>query len=480
MTESQRLEFAQLYEKIINKDATQQEVAEFEKQVMNDPEALKLYQGISLQHSYLNCSKGRDTLDTPQSRKTKKTRSLITVITTYTAVAAAITLGAIILFQTDKPPSQSLANQPAYAKISDTSLAQWGQCTLPTEILKQLSHGSLELLEGTATLTFDSGAVVTLEAPAEIEIISSMKANVKYGRVVAEVPESAVGFRLDAPDMEIKDLGTVFAVSVNKNSGVSQVDVLDGEVEIFHEYSQDRKLLTTKQRATTNQEANSIGYSTSSEITNGEAVTKADKQTLTELSTSEGEGGHATIISNDAGTHLHSHLLLAKHAAVHSGKHKYSRKFYLKFDLNTLKDKNFNGVKLELTQVRSPYGFASFVPDCEFRIYALNDGAQELWDPENLNWKNAPGNLVDSGSLISPYDATLIGTFTIPRGQQAGLCSIKSEELSKLIKQDTNGTLTLIVTRKTRGKRVTGLVHAFAGNNTPSVNPPTLVFTTEK
>ncbi|MGJ8657746.1 MAG: FecR domain-containing protein [Akkermansiaceae bacterium] len=476
MTESQEFELAQLYEKIIAEEATEKEVADFEKAIMNDPAALKLYQDLSFQHSYLRTTQARDAQETPKARKANKLRSLITTITAYTAVAAAVILGAMLLFQTEAPTPQQLTTQPTYAWISNTSLAQWGQCTLPTQIQNKLTNGSLELLEGTATLTFDSGAIVTLEAPAELEVISGMKANVIHGRVVAEVPESAIGFRLDAPDMEVKDLGTVFAVSVDRKSGVSQVDVLDGEVEVFHGFSQDRKLLTTKQRATTNQEANSIGYSDSTEITNPDEISITDERSFYTLNTAMGNGGHATIINSNASTHLHPQFLLTKH----SHNNKYSRKFYLKFDLDLLKNKDFDEVSVELTQVRSPFGYASLVPDCEFRIYALNDGSQELWDPEELNWENAPGNLIDTGSLISSNAATVIGTFTIPRGQQEGLCRIKSEELSKLIKQDTNGTLTLVVARKTRETHIGGLVHAFAGNLTPEAEPPKLIFTAGK
>lgn len=476
MTESQQFEFSQLYEKIINEDATEQEIKELETQIMNDPEALKLYQDLSLQHSYLNYSKGRDAQDTPKKRKNRKRLSLITTITAYTAVAAAIILSATLLFQPAIISPQVTNNQPTCAIISDSSLAQWGQCTLPTQGQKKLTAGSLELLEGTATLTFDSGAIVTLEAPAEIEIVSNMKANVNYGRVVAEIPKSAIGFRLDAPDMEVKDLGTVFAVSVDKNNGASQVDVLDGEVEIFHQSSQDRKLLTTKQRATTNQKTSSIDYSTRSEITKVEEITLADERTLYQLSTAMGDGGHATITNTLANTHLHPHLLLAKL----SHDDKYSRKFYLKFDLNTLLNKDFKEVSLELTQMRSPYGFASLVPDCKFLIYALNDTKQELWEPQNLNWDNAPANIVKSGFQINSNLTELVGTFTIPRGQQKGLFKIKSKKLSNIIKQDTNGSLTLIVVRETRENHVSGLVHAFAGNHTPDGSPPKLIFTTQK
>ncbi len=480
MNDSEQFEFSLRYEKLINETASEQEISAMEQEIMNDPEALRLYQDLSLQHGYLTNSGARDAVETPKARKASKLRAAITTITAYTAVAAAVVLGIILFSQPEKtelagsiPDETSPAN---YATITATSLAQWGQCSLPTQVDKELTSGSLELLHGTATLSFRSGAVVTLEAPAEIEIVSEMKAFVRHGRVVADVPESAIGFRLDTPDMEVKDLGTVFAVSVDRGRGKSQVDVIDGEVEIYHQASQDRKLLLEKQRATTTGDSGSVNYSSFSEITFSQesADEKEPKQLV--ISTADGNGGHASIINTHADTHLYPNLLQAKHSI--DGR--YSRKFYLKFDLSNLPTKDFHKVGLKLSQVRSPYGMASFVPDCEFLVYALNEEALERWGPASISWDNAPANQINSGSLMREEQAKIIGKFSIPRGQQEGICYLQSPALAELIKSDTNGTLTLVVTRKTVESNLGGLVHSFASNTTQTAAPPQLIFTLEE
>ena len=475
MKDSQQLHLAQIYEKLINDEASVEEIEEFEQAIMNDPDALELYQDLSNQHSYLQSNKGKDAVTTTQARRSKKLKSTITTLVAYTSVAAAVVLGMMLLFPSNKPSNQLADkpnNAPSYATLSSSSLAQWGQCSLPTQLNEKLAQGNLELLKGTATLTFDSGAMVTLEAPAEIEIVSGMKAIVRHGRVVADVPKAAIGFRLDTPDMEVKDLGTVFAVSVDRNKGESQVDVLDGEVEIFHQPSQDRKLLLVKQRASVAQNSDTVEYSTYGEITRPNNTLDANKHNQEIISTADGKGGHASIISDHASTHLYPNLLQAKHSVNGS----YSRKFYLKFDISQLSNKNSKQISLQLNQVRSPYGFASFVPDCEFRVYALTDESMENWDPKTLTWKNAPANLQKSGSLLDEKHSTLVGSFSIPRGQQEGVCNIGCSTLSELIKQDTNGSLTLVVARKTRETRMEGLVHTFAGNETKDATPPQLIF----
>jgi hypothetical protein len=482
MNDSQAFHLTQIYEKLINDEASSAEILELEQAIMNDPQALELYQNLTFQHSYLRDTKGRDSIVSPQVRRSNQLKSTITSIVAFSAVAAAIIMGVILFSQSNESnqPENQLAstneNQPTHATISSSSLAQWGRCTLPTTLNKRLEPGSLELLNGTATLTFDSGAMVTLEAPAEIEIISEMKAIVKRGRVVAEVPESAIGFRLDTPDMEVTDLGTVFAVTVDHERGESQVDVIAGEVEIYHAASQNRKLLLDKQRVVSDIDTNSLAYSNYNEITRPDTTLDQHQTSVQTISTAYGRGGHASIISDHAATHLYPHLLQAKHSKDGS----YSRKFYLQFDLSKLANKEFDKASLKLTQVISPYGFASFVPDCEFNVYALNNEAHEDWNPRTIDWKNAPANVIRSGSLLSDSEAAMIGTFSIPKGQQEGTCIIESEELGQLVKQDTNGIITLVITRKTKENHSQGLVHTFAGNNTKNATPPELIFITEK
>lgn len=464
MNRKQEYEFAELFEHVVNGTATEQQIAQLEEAIMTDSEALELYQDLSLQHSQLQMTQGSNAQMMTQSYRVNWPWKIA-------AIAAVLVLGAVLMAQFYQ--SKQDVETPSLAAITSTSLAQWGQCSLPTTSGVGLQQGSLELLHGTATLTFESGAIVSLEAPAEIELVSDMRAIVKHGRVVAEVPEKAIGFRLDTPDLEVKDLGTVFAVSVDRKGGTSQVDVIDGEVEVFHEQTEDRKLLQSNHRILA--EEGGLDHLTDSK---GEIVRQSDAahdSTRWIISTADGEGDHATIISDHADTHLHPHLLQAKNSINGA----YSRKFYLKFDLSELKGKIFKRAALRLTQMQSPFGYASFVPDCEFGVYVLRDEGMENWDAADLKWTHAPGNDPESGFKLKDEQVIEVGTFMIPRGQQEGECYLESDQLADALKQDKNGTLTLIVVRKTRELRYEGMVHTFAGNKTPSGDPPRLVIITE-
>lgn len=443
-------------ERTLFDDASESEVADLESAIMQDPEALRLYQDVTLQHSLLESS---DALQSVSEVGTPKQN----IFWKIAAVAAVILLTFSVIMQ------RNLETVPEhYAAITETSLAQWGECSLPTTVGTELHEGRLELLNGTATVTFASGAVVSIEAPAAIDLVSEMKAVVAYGRVVAEVPEQAIGFRLDTPDMEVKDLGTVFSVYVDPVNSRSQVDVIDGEVEIFHEKTQGKKLLLT------NQGVRSSNGSLEFSETKGEIIrpsSAADPQGRMIITTAEGLGGHSTIISDHAESHLHPHLLLVKNPINKL----YIRKLYLKFDLSRLQHNSPGKVSLQLTQMQSPYGYASFLSDCDFTVYALKDGDSDHWDSAEMVWDDAPANVKRSGDRVVDEQVVELGGFSIAKGQQFGEILLDSTYLKQAIESDTNGLLSLVIVRNTKELRVEGMVHAFAGNHTPSAEPPRLI-----
>ncbi len=89
--------------------------------------------------------------------------------------------------------------------------------------------GRATLERGTAVLRFDSGAELAMAGPAMIETISATHVLVHLGNVVVRASEGAGGFVVTTPVSEVTDLGTEFAVKVNRN-GLTEVHVLEGEV----------------------------------------------------------------------------------------------------------------------------------------------------------------------------------------------------------------------------------------------------------
>jgi len=117
------------------------------------------------------------------------------------------------------------------ATLIEAQDCRWAGSDLPTVEGAGLAPGTLALMEGMATIRFKSGATVTLEAPGVLVVESAMKCRLIEGSVVADVPESAHGFTIDTPKMEVIDLGTRFGVTTTP-LGNSNVFVFEGEVKV--------------------------------------------------------------------------------------------------------------------------------------------------------------------------------------------------------------------------------------------------------
>ena len=116
---------------------------------------------------------------------------------------------------------------------------------------KTLTPGELNLESGLVQIEFFSGATMVLEGPAVIEVKSAMEVAALSGKMHVQAPETAQGFIVDTGKMQVHDLGTEFAIDMNKPS--PEVHVLDGEVEIHHDQQKLKTLLKSDSIAWDNQ-----------------------------------------------------------------------------------------------------------------------------------------------------------------------------------------------------------------------------------
>ncbi|MCR9202459.1 MAG: FecR family protein, partial [Planctomycetaceae bacterium] len=107
-----------------------------------------------------------------------------------------------------------------------------------------IAAGRFQMEAGFAQIEFYCGATVIVEGPADLDLKSPVLAQVRQGRLRAQVPPAARGFTLQLEDLTLVDLGTEFGLSVT-DEGTS-VQVFDGEVEL-HADDQPRRLLTAGQ-----------------------------------------------------------------------------------------------------------------------------------------------------------------------------------------------------------------------------------------
>jgi hypothetical protein len=119
----------------------------------------------------------------------------------------------------------------AVAMLVRTVDAQWGQDTKAVQAGSALRPGWLRLESGMAQVVFYSGARVVIEGPAALRLVSATEAALPSGRLLAEIPPPAHGFRLKTDQLDIVDLGTAFGISAT--TGQTEVHVFAGKVDLL-------------------------------------------------------------------------------------------------------------------------------------------------------------------------------------------------------------------------------------------------------
>ncbi len=120
------------------------------------------------------------------------------------------------------------ATSDSVATLLFADNCQWRTKDRPVEG-QRLSAGPLQLERGLLILRFDGGAAVVLEGPADLRVESRGCAQLVHGRLTVRAPKEAAGFTVRSPASDVVDLGTEFAIKVERG-GATEVHVLEGEV----------------------------------------------------------------------------------------------------------------------------------------------------------------------------------------------------------------------------------------------------------
>ena len=126
------------------------------------------------------------------------------------------------------------------ARVAQESGAVWDSKKI--EVGHWLGPEKIRLTSGIVRLEFDSGVEVTLQGPAEFELLSLTRMKLKDGLLTADVPPGAEGFTVDTPMAEVVDLGTSFGIDL-RDDAHSNVSVFDGEVTVDARDGSGKRLL---------------------------------------------------------------------------------------------------------------------------------------------------------------------------------------------------------------------------------------------
>jgi hypothetical protein len=362
------------------------------------------------------------------------------------------------------------------AKLVDAKGARWDGGTLPTEVGAALSQGRLRLAAGLAVVEFTKGARLTLEGPADLELVSSEKCFLHRGALTAHVPPPAKGFIVETANARLVDHGTDFGISAN-TLGTAKVEVFKGEVELQHHKSGERVQLLTKQGASVTQQAIARKAPTAEDsetelpfATARQPEMRSGNGNVMMITSAQGRGKAGYAWTPGTKEHFSDTLLLLKHTPE---KLPCRRKAWVAFDLAPLSGREVQEASLSLSFEPTGWGYASLMPDAVFTVYGVTDDALDDWSEKDLTWENAPANDAMQSGVVTGK-AVKLGSFTMPQGVLEGVFTLSTPELAAFLNNDANKLATLVVVRETAEIVGGSVVHGFAGNEHPTLKPPTL------
>jgi hypothetical protein len=152
------------------------------------------------------------------------------------AAALLVGLGAFLAFRpgTAPEPPKAAAPRPAGVELATAVKVEdvcWEADSVTAAEGTVVATGRLRLRSGRLTLAFFSGAWLTVEGPADLELLAPDRVFCHHGKLRVRIPRGAEGFTVRAPGYEVVDLGTEFGLNLEPG-GKSRVMVFEGATAV--------------------------------------------------------------------------------------------------------------------------------------------------------------------------------------------------------------------------------------------------------
>ncbi len=150
------------------------------------------------------------------------------------AIAAVIALGWFVMWSLPRADESlaTVAHQIDATWSGDRKLASG----------ERVGKGHLRLAAGVVRLDFAKDVRLTLEGPADLELIGPGETRLHSGKLTANVPPEGIGLQVHTERAKVVDLGTTFGVSVGTN-GATDVAVYEGLVAVTSLVSREEKVI---------------------------------------------------------------------------------------------------------------------------------------------------------------------------------------------------------------------------------------------
>ncbi|TWU45447.1 FecR protein [Novipirellula aureliae] len=154
-------------------------------------------------------------------------------------LVAVVGLWRYAFTEVDAPDSfvaQQTGNEGA---IADTWVAilrkavavDWSDSAEAPVVGEPMASRRIQFESGLVEIQTNRGALIAVEGPADIEIVSDMEMICRNGKMRVDVPPPAHGFLVRTSNVNVVDRGTSFAMNVGEDRD-AQVHVIDGLVEL--------------------------------------------------------------------------------------------------------------------------------------------------------------------------------------------------------------------------------------------------------
>lgn len=243
-------------------EGSAEEVQRLSEWIRQSPENAKTFAKLALIHGHLRSKmlgekQAYESGELPQIAHQKRgdgeltsrprSKQHLTIRVFAGILASCLVIAAVVFFSphaekqiVHEDPPVRLGSKAVLAVVAQTSEAKWRGVNF--EMNSPLNAGTLALESGIARLRFHDGVEVTLQGPAEYELLAIGRTRLHSGRLTATVPPGSEGFLVDTPTLEIVDLGTEFGVHLD-DDGASLISVFEGEVEVAFKHDETKQLL---------------------------------------------------------------------------------------------------------------------------------------------------------------------------------------------------------------------------------------------
>ncbi|WP_278472224.1 hypothetical protein [Gimesia maris] len=173
-----------------------------------------------------------------------------TAMLRYSAVASCSLLVGLLLAWSfagflpgnQTPDPQSSKEERTYvATLTRSTDCVWGSESPPEFSGQRLMSEDLVLEQGVAEFRFDTGVRLIIEGPTKINLVTSSRAKLDYGKLVLHGYDPAPEFSLITPLLTFQDIGTEYGAQIHRDGEVD-LHVFAGAVRVAPNQKNDQFL----------------------------------------------------------------------------------------------------------------------------------------------------------------------------------------------------------------------------------------------